>query len=231
MKMVRNVAVALALIASAAAAKADSVAWFSTAAPVAPAGGGPGAPGTRLDLTCDTSGPAGSCSWVITFSVNSTGNKLGGWTAELGTAAGNGVSVSNSAIAGGNPFGSNAAAGVGGTGNALLTGAGGFTLTPPAAPSSINLITFTLSRSYATGNLSVADIFFRTPASDSVVWTNGDVGDYEVVAVGPNAPQQGTENNNSFGLPVIRITNVPEPTTLALLALGGIAALRRRTAR
>lgn len=229
MRMVRNVVMALAVLASAAAANANSVAYFSTGAPVAPAGGGPGGPGTRLDLTCDTTA-AGSCSWVITFAVNTTGNTLAGWSMDLSTAPGNGVSVSNPATAAGSPYTSGASAGVPGTGAALLVGAAGQSFSPPAPPASVNLLTFTLTRAIQVGDLTAADIFFKTNANDSIVWTNGDLGDYETITVGPNAPVVGAENT-SLPLAVIRIQNVPEPTSLGLLALGGLAILRRRVGR
>lgn len=229
MRMVRNVAMALAVLASATAANADSVAWFSSAPPVAPAGGGPGGPLTALNLTCDTSA-AGSCSWAITFAVTTTGNTLDAWSMDLTTAPGNGVAVSNTATAAGSPYTSGASAGVGGTGAALLVGAAGQSFNAPAPPATVNLLTFTLTRSFAVGDLSAAEIFFKTNASDSIVWTNGSLGDYETITVGPNAPVVGAENT-SLPLAVIRIQNVPEPTSLALLAMGGIAVLRRRVGR
>lgn len=236
MKMVRNVVVALAILASAAVANASSVAWF-TAANTAGNGAGSagGAAGSRLDLTCDASQPSGSCSWVITMKLTTSGG-LGGWNADLVTAAGNGVSSSNGTLAGTNPWtGANsfAAGGTGGSGAALLAGAQGQTFAVVPA-GTVDLISFTLTRSFATGNTSVADVFVKIPVSPvGVEWFNGNDGDYENVAFGPNAAIQAV-GGSAIDIPaaVIRITNVvPEPTTLALLALGGLAAFRRKVAR
>lgn len=236
MKMVRNVVVALAILASATVANAASVAWFTAANTAGNGAGAPGgAAGSRLDLTCDTSGPAGSCSWVITMKLTTSGG-LGGWNADLVTAPGNGVSSSNGTLAGTNPWtGANSLSngGTGGSGGALLVGAQGQTFNNVPA-GSVDLISFTLTRSFATGNTSIADINVKIPVSpNGVEWFNGTDGDYENVAFGPNAAVQAVGGGEiAVGLPVIRITNiVPEPTTLALLALGGLAAFRRKVAR
>jgi len=234
MKMVRNVVVALAVLASATMAQAASFAWFTAANTNGNgAGAAGGAQGSRLDLTCDTS-VAGSCSWVITMKMN-YGAGLGGWNADLLTAPGNGVSSSNGTIAASNPWqGANSLAngGTGGSGAALLSGAQGqtFSVLPGGT---VDMITFTLTRNFASGDLTTKDIFVKVPVSPvGVEWFNGNDGDYEFVSFGGNAPVQAVGGGEiSVALPVIRITSVPEPTTLALLALGGLAAFRRKVAR
>lgn len=225
MKMVRNVMVALAILASAASVKADSFVWFSTPNTTGNGPGGPGgAQGSRLDLTCDTSGPNGSCSWTITVAANLGTGGILGWTMDMITAPGNGVSAANGTA--GAAFPTLASGGVGGSGAALLVGARGQNNAGQAA-GNVTLMTFVLSRSFNSGDLSVADIRAGAGADATVVWANNTTGDYESVGFGPNAPAPAFEGTIG-ALPVIRITNVPEPTTLALLALGGIAALRRR---
>lgn len=229
MRMVRNVAMALAVLASATMANAASFVWYETANTNGNgAGGAGGAQGTALNLTCDTSGPAGSCSWVITMrAALGTGGILG-WSADLLTAAGNGVSASNPAIVAG-PFNSATNPGTPGTGPTLLVGSRGQTFTPQA-PQTLSLLTFTLTRNYLTGDLTAAGIRAGTSVDGSVVWTNDSTGDYEQVGFGPNPAASGQEGTVG-PLASINIQNVPEPTSLGLLVLGALAVVRRRVAR
>lgn len=224
MRMVRNMVMALAVLVSTAATYGASALWYSS-----PTGGTQGQ-GQVLNLTCDTSGAPGSCSWVVRLNMQSSAG-LQSWLMDLSTAPGNGVSA-----AGGTTTNSiwtqPGAAGVGGTGPALYTGARGQNIGTPAAGTN-QLIEFTLSRSFNTGDLSSAEIFARIPADPAFFFYNGLDDDIETVSVGPNA---GVYANNTTGPvdyanAVIRIQNVPEPSSLVLLALGGIAALRRRVGR
>src|SRR5262245_53726704 len=104
MRMVRNVVMALAVAASATAAQAASFVWFSGTPGNAQSAAGPAAQGTPLALTCDTSGPAGSCSWTITMNLNTGTGGLVEHNSVLSTAAGNGVAASNTALGAGQPF-------------------------------------------------------------------------------------------------------------------------------
>ena len=230
MRMVRNVAMAVAVLASATMANAASVVFYTTANTAGNgAGGAGGGAGQALNLTCDTSGPAGSCSWVVNMQVNIGPGGVLGWSSDLVTAAGNGVAAATPAIVAG-PFNNATFPGTPGAGPALLIGSHGQTFSS-VQPSTLSLLTFTLTRSFVTGNTSVAGIRAGTAADSSVVWTNETTGDYEDVGFSPNLPGTGAEGTLGL-LPSIIITNVvPEPASIGLLALGAVALIRRRSAR
>jgi hypothetical protein len=231
--MVRNLVMALAVAASASVASADSFVWYTTANTngngAGPAGG---TQGQGLDLTCNTEGPAGSCSWTINMMVNTGSGGLVQHHTDLRTAPGNGVSASNAALGAGQLFsGGDAFPGTPGTGAALLTSARGSTFAPGgiAANSTFTVLSFTLTRAYATGDLSVAPILVGTNPDSTWVWANTN-GNYENVAFGANPAVPALEGLTA-ALPAITITNVPEPTSLGLLALGALAIVRRRVGR
>jgi hypothetical protein len=211
MKVFGRTFVALAVLASASMAQGAATVWYSS---------GPlGAPATELVLTCDTSGPAGTCTFPVTMNLLLTSTAGQSWATDLGTAASD-VSISGPTIVA-NAYNANTNAGVPGTGQDLLVGSQGAAFGAGAPAGTYGLLTFNLSRSFVTGDLSTATIVARNGAFEFV--SNDD---YEIVQYGANPPISGEAGN--VGGPVIRIVNVPEPTTLALLALGGLALIRRR---
>jgi hypothetical protein len=224
---------AMAILASATMANAASVVFYTATSGNAQSGittqgSATPSPGLPLNLTCDTSGAPGSCSWVITMQAAIGPGGVLGWSSDLVTGAGNGVSASAPAIVAG-PFNNATAPGTPGSGASLLLGSHGQTFSA-VQPQTLSLLTFTLSRSFATGNLSVATINAGTAADASVVWTNETTGDYESVGFAPNLPGSGQEGTMGL-LPSIIITNTPEPASLGLLAIGAMALIRRRSAR
>jgi len=231
MRMVRNVVMALAVIAFATAANADSFVWYTAAntngnGPASPGAGG--GQGQALNLSCDTS-LASPCSWVITMRAALGAGGITGWSSDLKTAAGNGVSASGPAIPAGSPFDNAQFPGTPGAGQSLLLSSRAQTFTP-VQPSTLSLLTFTLTRSFAAGDLTLATIQGGTAQSAQIVWGNDTTGDYENVGFGPNPAGSGAEGTLG-ALPVINVQNVPEPTSLGLLALGAMAIIRRRVAR
>jgi len=232
MRMVRNVAMAMAVLASASMANAASFVWYTATPNNAQSTGTPGAQGSALNLECNTEGAPGSCSWTVTMMVNTGSGGLVQHATDLRTAPGNGVAAAGAAIAAGQLFtGGDAAAGAGGTGAALLVGAHGSTFAAGGIPANTTfpVLTFTLTRQYNTGDLSAASIQAAASPDSTWVWANND-GNYEMVAFGANAAIEASEGVVA-ALPVINIQNVPEPTSLGLLALGALAVVRRRVAR
>jgi len=227
MRMVRNVVMALAVVASASIANADSFAWFTTGNTAGNGAAGPaaGAQGSNLALTCDTS-LASPCSWVITGRLN-RGAGLLGFNFSLGTAPGNGVSSGNGTYMANPPYASLPSGGTGGTGAALLTNVEGQAASNPAAGQN-DLVQFTLTRSFVAGDLSPASISLSVPTSaNGIEWFNGNSFAYEMVGFGAN-PLTNTETYPVTAGTVISIQNVPEPTSLGLLAMGALGLLRRR---
>jgi hypothetical protein len=219
MRVLRCIVAALALVSVASTASAVNSVWYTS--------GGSGGEGTVLDLTCDTSLGNGTCSYNITMNVdNNAGADTGliAWASDLHSSAAL-DNVTGPAIAGGNPFTSASSAGVGGLGAALLTGSQGQTFGAPLAGSTA-LITFTLNHPFVQGDTSTTQITESAGlGATGVVWATGD-GNYAVVSVGGGPAGEHSEGH-SGGL-AIRITNIPEPTTLGLLAMGGLALIRRR---
>ena len=223
-------AMALIVLASTTMANAASFVWYETANT---RGNGPGpaggAQGTTLNLFCDTSGPAGTCSWVITMRAALGAGGIIGYSADLRTAPGNGVSASNAAVAAGNPFNSQVFPGTPGSGLNLMFNQAGFTWWP-ISPQTLSLHTFTLTKSFVTGELAIQSIHGGPSINGGIVWTNDATGDYENVGFGPNPPGVGIEWIMMNANPVIAIfPEVPEPSSLCLLALGAMVACRRRT--
>lgn len=212
------------------AAQAATMVWFET--PNANGNGGVvwpgGSQGTTLGLFCDTSAPSGMCTWQIQMKTALGPGGVVGWSLDLRTAPGNGVSVVNPQTPSGTPFNNSAFAGTGGTGAALLSGAHGQTFVPQQ-PQTLTLLTFTLRKSFQTGDLASWWVFGGPSLDGSVVWTNDSTGDYEVVQFGPNPPMPGFEGNLGI-LPVIA-NYIPEPASLALMALGAAVCMRRRRGR
>lgn len=231
MRMVRNVVMALAVFASATMANADSFVWYSTpnTAGNGAAGAAGGAQGSTLALTCDTSLPGGSCSWVISMRAALGAGGITGWSADLHAgpvgAIGNSVSASAPAIPAA-PFDNAANAGTAGSGANLLLASRAQTFTP-VGPQTLTLMTFTLTRSYNAGDLTLALVAGGPSSNGQIVWGNDTAGDYENVGFGPNPALPGFEGTGG-PLPVITLQNVPEPTSIGLLALGALAVIRRR---
>lgn len=230
MRMVRNIVMALAVVASASIANADSFVWFTTAntAGNGAAGAAAGAQGSNLALTCDTS-LASPCSWVITGKLNRGAGLLGFnfslATSDSNTSSGNGTYLANPPYAS-LPSGGTGAGPVAG-GTDILQNVEGQAAANPAAGQN-DLVQFTLTRSFTAGNLSLAAISLKIPtSSNGIEWFNGNTFLYEMVTFGANQPSNTEQYPLTAGT-VITIQNVPEPTSLGLLGMGALALLRRR---
>ncbi len=116
-----------------------------------------------------------------------------------------------------------------GSGDALLTGAAGFLLgtvgPPPASyyPNGFPLIRFTLSKSKEPG----AEGGWTDVHTTVGAWEWGSDTGTTMVQFGDNAPISGVDGTLAPNA-VIRVNNVPEPATLALLGLGALCLIRRR---
>jgi hypothetical protein len=237
--MVRNMVAALVLFASVASAQAASQVWYSTPNINGNGAGVPGGlGGTALNLACDTTA-AGSCSWVVTMHVSYLTGGPGSFAVNL--AGADGQLAASNVVANGTQAGAASAtnpwsganslyqAGTGGVGAALLTGTQGqkFGLGPVGAGEGTP-VTFTLNYNYTTGSLAIKTVSAIVAPDPGLIFANNDFTDYDTVDFGGQLGVYADQADQTPRGPVIRITGVPEPTSLALLALGGLVALRRR---
>lgn len=223
-----NVFVAtIALLAATTAASAVDTAWFSLeGGTVLNSSQGPGA-ALVIEKNLDT------VTLTIGYNVSSGSGALAGWAIAITSQQTPGKSVS---VDGFTRLGAGYNIPTGGNAPVSLSGGGTFDIGAGAinADGTTGLVfTFELTIDGKTDQ-STTDIFgsFGTSEqvrSDGVQWYG---------TVGPNAGSGGLGDpvgvvygyaGTSFGsLPVISITNIPEPATLALLGLGVVALIRRR---
>lgn len=215
----------------------DGAVWMS-AVPVSPNAGidplvTPG-PGVALSLICDKS--VGPCVWDITVTYSTLDGGQGGWSLDLwGDPSQPGkVNLTNVAVfigpgapSGGTTLGQPGAT-FGGSfpdPNVLWGDAGGFTGAPPAGAGSYTLMTFTMIKNPGS---NIGDYFIYPGIGLGVFGGNDTPGGGENVALGENPMVDGSGPTLGMALPIARIRNIPEPATMSLLALGGLALIRRR---
>lgn len=237
MRMVRNMAAALVALACTTSAFGSVQVWYSATGlnPQSTVSTGVDAPGPlkTLKLECDTSSGAVACSWAITMNAEIAGG-LTGWGTDLGTLNGQ-TSVSNPAAPAGNPFpAGNTFVGTPGNLANLLTGSFAFATSGPFPTGSKQLLTFTLTRNMAANELAISSIVARHGGDWGNIGAEADANGYDIaVRYGPSSPLNGSafDDNGDVRVgnqPVITIKGVPEPSSIALLALASAAVLRRR---
>jgi len=243
MKAIGSILMAVLLVAVAAAdARATAFVWYSTAnvngnGTDVVAGG---AEGSQLALSCDTS-LAGGCSWTIDMNVRTSITNWISWATNLTTQdLTKGLVISNPVViadggpgSGGSPAFDQDFAGTGGAGPNLLTNSLGARSSVGIAVGSYKLIRFTLSKPTDPGDLGGATISANNATSTgggatNIRWSKTGIPSTEAVSYAGAANVNGTDNTTR--LPVITVTNIPEPATIGLLAIGGLALIRRRFA-
>jgi hypothetical protein len=212
----RNAFSSIVVLLIASSAVAQTKVWFTS--------GLAGGEDQILDLTCDTSGPAGICSYSIDMYTDGddavgliawASNLHSGSEGDCVTASWQGPPSPIPPPPGGN----------GGCGSDLLSGFQGQAFGEPIT-GTVSILSMSLSHAYVMGETGTSIISESAgDGSTGVVWASG-AGDYAVVsfAGGPALPHP----ENSPGGTVIRITNVPEPSALALAWVVFPAAWRRR---
>lgn len=184
-------------------------------------GGGPS--GALLELSCTSPSTWNVTVTYTTFDGGAQGWALDHYRSDTGLTAGGLVVVSDNFPAG-IQNGS-----VDNSGLILMQGQAGLASSLVGAPVGNHvLMTFVLASANCNGNVfaGIGNAEFGGNDPD-----DGFGGFYEIVAIGPNLPRAGFSNgggdpNGAEPLPVISVT--PEPSTLALLALSGLALIRRR---
>lgn len=196
--------------------------WYSAtpaSGDAAVAGGGPS--GAALDLSCTV-----PSSWNVTVTYTTTDGGAQSWA--LDHYRNNGGLTAGGLVVTSQDFPAGITAGsVDNAGLILMQGQGGLAAGAAGAPIGAHvLMSFVLSSSNCNGDIfaGIGNTEFGGDDPDGLNF-------YEVVAIGPNSPRPGFSNGG--GDPtgaepnaVIRVT--PEPSTLALLALSGLALIRRR---
>lgn len=235
MKAIGSMILALAIVAMAATnASATAFVWYST--PNVNGNGSDaavpgGERGQQLNLLCDTSLP-GQCSWTIDMNVRTNISTWISWATNLSTAdVGKGLVVSNvQEVQNGTLFDNSHTGGIGAGGNALLTGSNGRRTSVGIANNDVagapyTLIRFTLSKPAGT-NLEDSAVINATNALGAIQWSKSGFPATEAVSY---AGAPAVNGNVAGGGPVINVTNfIPEPATLGMLVIGGLALIRRR---
>lgn len=233
MRIVRNVVVALAVMASATVAQGATQVWLQSPNVNGDGTGGlGGGAGQTLSLNCVAAAAPGSCSWVIHMAIGTT-DGLFGWNTDLSGSNGSlaasavGEAIPLPAGLGADPFTIGSLNGNPGSGAALLLGASGANSAP--VNGQFALVQFTLTKSYGANEVGLSSVSARVNPSFAFDWSDAN-GGYPMVQWGSNLPMEATTGSQAL-LPVILINTTPEPGSLALLALGGLVAIRRRVSR
>ncbi len=217
----------LALFVWIPAAQATTMVWFEAQPVTGPTYGASYGPGQMTRLGCDffaSPGPPYACSWQVSMKAALGAGGIVEWSLDLLTAPGNGVSLTNPQIAPGNPFNIAPSPGTAGTGPSLLQSAHGTTFTP-VQPQTLTLLTFNLTWTWQGSH--AAAVFGGPSANPDWVWVNDTTADYEIVQFGSN-PAAPAYEGTVGAAPLIYLFHIPEPSSLTLLAIGGVVCLRRR---
>jgi hypothetical protein len=235
MKVMKRTILSMGVVAALAAnTYGAGQVWYSATGLNPQSTVGASGPGQTLQLGCDKTLPGTTCAWDVALHYDTQDGGQTGWALDLfqPNAGGpfsvtNAVATANPISAGGTtPGAPGQAFGTPGFDPRILWGdISGTNAAPPAAAANYIVMTFTLSKTgvdAAVHNLTAWIGGGAFGGNDDPLTGN------EIVQIGPNAPVDGGPTGVELPLPVITVTNVPEPATLSLLALGAIALIRRR---
>ncbi len=228
------------IVAPASTAKAVNMVWWEAEPKNADSLVLQQGEGLNLDLQCGVDGaplPTG-CEWDITMYLRND-QGISGWANDLGTSPDDDtlfvthfeyLTKWNPKSLYYYPFDYPNYAATTGSGDALLTNTAAFTLgtqgppLPQYYPNGYPLLEFTLSKDkYPEWIPGWSDIHTTIGAWE---WS-GDTEDIWV-QFGDNDPINANTAGASPAGPVISVSNIPEPATIALLGLGAMLLPRRR---
>lgn len=193
-----------------------------------------GAPGAALDLACDLNQGL-SCAWTVAVQFQILDNGVFSWAIELGTTdpLDDGKFVAGSIEVPVSPVSFEIEPTIINQDGGLLVSAAATSLPgPPPPPGLYTLFSFILAKQKPAIDHQVSNIF---AAVGPVEFSGNDPGGfdfYEVIQFGPNAPIAGYNSGpwpyGALPLPVITVTNIPEPASFVCLITGCLLLTRTR---
>ncbi|OWY73253.1 hypothetical protein B7486_02595 [cyanobacterium TDX16] len=208
---------------------------YFTAASASPAGSvsHQGARGEALELECDVN-VAFTCTWDISGWYQNDDGGAFGWSLDVGIldpSVFGKATVSNIEIPINEVTTISHLVGANEPNGFLIHGAAGANLSGPG-PAIWNVLNFRVTKTKAMGDPQVLDIFSGVGFLEFGGNDPEGLDFYEIIQIGPNSPAIGIYAGiwpyGALPLPVITVTNIPEPAAIGLFGSGILLLTRRR---
>ncbi|OWY73254.1 hypothetical protein B7486_02600 [cyanobacterium TDX16] len=193
-----------------------------------------GAPGAALDLACDLNQGL-SCAWNVVALYQILDGGAFSWAVELGTTdpLDDGKFVAGSIEVSVSALSQHIQPTISNQGGGLLVSAAASTLSTPSPPPGLyTLFHFILAKQKAAVDHQVSNIYAAVGPLEFGGNDPGGFDFYEVIQFGPNAPIAGYNSGpwpyGALPLPVITVTNIPEPASFVCLIAGCLLLTRTR---
>jgi hypothetical protein len=192
-----------------------------------------GAPGAALDLACDLNQGL-SCAWDVVVLYQILDGGAFSWAVELGTIdmQDEGKFVAGSIEVPTSPLSIEIQPSIFNQGDLLVSAAASTGTTVPPPVGLYTLFHFILAKQKTAVANQVSNIYAGVGPIEFNGNDPGGFDFYEVIQFGPNAPMPGYHSGpwpiGAFPLPVITVTNIPEPASYMCLIIGSLLLARPR---